>query len=75
MVMDREQTLSPYLAEDRSGVLVGISVAFAVLTTVVLALRLYAKRFQGGGFFVDDAFTIASYIVNLGMCAVGISEC
>lgn len=64
-----------YLAEDRSGVLVGISIACIILTTLLLAARIYAKRFQGGKFYTEDAFTVASYIVNLGMCAVGISEC
>lgn len=64
-----------FLAEDRRSVLVGISVSMAAVTTVVLLTRLYAKRFQGfGGFFSDDAFLLAAYIVNLGMCAVGISE-
>lgn len=70
----RAESSAGYLAEDRGGVLVGISVSMAVLTTVILALRFYAKRFQGGGFFADDAFTVASYMVNLGMCAVGIRE-
>lgn len=64
-----------FLAEDRSQVLVDISIAFIVLTTVVLAARFYARRFQGlGGFHADDAFVLAAYVVNLGMCAVGISE-
>lgn len=70
----RQEVTAAYLAEDRSGVLVGISISMAALTTVILALRFYAKRFQGGGFYADDAFTVASYIVNLGMCAVGVRE-
>lgn len=62
-----------FLAEDRRAVLVGVSITFMVLTTVVLLIRIYAKRFQGfGGFFADDAFLLAAYIVNLGMCVVGI---
>lgn len=66
---------SEFLAEDRSQVLVEISIAFIILTTVVLAARFYARRFQGlGGFHADDAFVLAAYVVNLGMCAVGISE-
>lgn len=69
-----EEPTADYYSEDRSGILLGISISMAALTTVILALRFYAKRFQGGGFFADDAFTVASYIVNLGMCAVGISE-
>lgn len=70
-----EDVSSEFLAEDRSQVLVDISIAFIVLTTVVLAARFYARRFQGlGGFHADDAFVLAAYVVNLGMCAVGISE-
>lgn len=71
----RRAVLTPeYLAEDRSYQLVGISIAFAVLTTVILSLRFYAKRFQGGGIYADDMFLCAAYVVNLGMCAVGISK-
>lgn len=73
-IESRAEVSAAYLAEDRSGVLVAISIAMAALTTTILLLRFYAKRFQGGGFFADDAFTVASYIVNLGMCAVGIRE-
>lgn len=65
---------SEYLAEDRSGQLVAISATFAVLTTLIIGCRFYAKRFQGGGFFLDDGFILSAYIVNLGMCAIGISE-
>ncbi|PSR78342.1 hypothetical protein BD289DRAFT_344144, partial [Coniella lustricola] len=60
------------LAADRSSELVAVCIGFIVLTTVVLVLRFYAKRFQEGGFFADDGFLIAAYIDNLGMCAVGI---
>lgn len=63
-----------YLAENKGGQLVAISAAFAILTTLVLGSRFYAKRFQGGGFFLDDAFILLAYIFNLGMCAIGIGE-
>lgn len=70
-----EGVSAAFLAEDRSQVLVDTSIAFIVLTTVVLAARFYARRFQGlDGFHADDAFVTAAYFVNLGMCAVGISE-
>lgn len=75
MAMRRAIPTPAYLAEDRSYQLVGISIAFAVLTTVILGLRFYAKRFQGGGIYADDMFLSAAYVVNLGMCAVGISKC
>ncbi|TQN69079.1 Satratoxin biosynthesis SC1 cluster protein 4 [Colletotrichum shisoi] len=61
-----------YLAEDSGGQLIGISIAFAVLTTFFLGLRLFAKRFTAGGYGVDDYFLAAAYLVDLGMCAVGI---
>ncbi|EQB45561.1 hypothetical protein GCG54_00005329 [Colletotrichum gloeosporioides] len=61
-----------YLAEDSGDTLIGISIAFAILTTLFLGLRLFAKRFTAGGYGVDDYFLVAAYIVDLGMCAVGI---
>ncbi|KAK1719488.1 hypothetical protein CaCOL14_001812 [Colletotrichum acutatum] len=61
-----------YLAEDSGGTLIGISIAFAVLTTFFLGLRLFAKRFTAGGYGLDDYFLAAAYVVDLGMCAVGI---
>lgn len=67
-------TESPeFLAEDRSMQLVVTSIVYIVITTLVLGTRFYAKRFQGGGFYLDDGFLVAAYIVNLGMCALGIS--
>lgn len=75
MAVRRAELTAEYLAEDRSYQLVGISIAFAVLTTIILGLRFYAKRFQGGGIYADDMFLSAAYVVNLGMCAVGISKC
>ncbi|KAL1871105.1 hypothetical protein Daus18300_004850 [Diaporthe australafricana] len=72
MAMRRAVLTAEYLAEDRGYQLVGISIAFAVLTTIILGLRFFAKRFQGGGIYADDMFLCAAYVVNLGMCAVGI---
>lgn len=63
-----------FLAEDRRGQLIGTSITAIVLTTIVLGTRFFAKRFQGGGFFYDDGFLVAAYIVNLGMCALGIGS-
>lgn len=72
MAVRRAELTPEYLAEDNSDQLVGISAAFAALTTVILSLRFFAKRFQGGGIYADDMFLCAAYVVNLGMCAVGI---
>ncbi|KAF3771402.1 hypothetical protein M406DRAFT_24719, partial [Cryphonectria parasitica EP155] len=58
--------------ENRSYQLVLISIIFMILTTIILILRFYTKRFQGAGFFSDDAFLLSAYIVNMGMCALGI---
>ncbi|KAK2035581.1 integral membrane protein [Colletotrichum zoysiae] len=67
------RTLTPeYLAEDSGNELIAISIVFAVLTTVFLGLRLFAKRFTAGGYGIDDYFLAAAYIIDLGMCAVGI---
>ncbi len=64
-----------YLNEYSGGTLIGLSIGFAALTTVVLVLRFYARvitrRVSLG---LDDAFLVAAYIVNLGMRALGISE-
>lgn len=62
------------IADDRSGQLVGISIAFAVMTTILVALRFYAKRFQSGGIFADEVYLVLAWGVNLGMCALGIGE-
>ncbi|TDZ17333.1 Satratoxin biosynthesis SC1 cluster protein 4 [Colletotrichum orbiculare MAFF 240422] len=67
------RVLTPeYLAEDSGGTLISISVAFAVLTTLFLGLRLYAKQFTAAGYGIDDYFLVAAYLVDLGMCAIGI---
>lgn len=75
--METTQPTPPwsFLAEDRRRVLVGESIACAIATTIFSLLRFYAKRFQGpGGFFADDAFLVAAYFVNLGLCAIGYSK-
>lgn len=70
-----EETVSAgYIAEDNSGQLVGISIAFAVITTILVGLRFYAKRFQAGGIFADEVFLVLAWVVNLGMCALGVGE-
>jgi hypothetical protein len=63
-----------YLNEYSGGVLIAESISSAVLTTVVLVLRFYAKRFKMATFGLDDVFLVAAYVVNLGMCAIGISQ-
>ncbi|TLS26808.1 hypothetical protein PpBr36_04800 [Pyricularia pennisetigena] len=62
-----------FLAENRSGVLQGIAISFAIITTVMLALRFFSKfRFQAPGVEPFDIFLVAAYIITLGMCALGI---
>lgn len=70
----QESVSAENLAEDNSAELVGIAISFAALTTILLGLRFYAKRFQAGGIFADEVFLVLAYLVNLGMCAIGISE-
>jgi hypothetical protein len=60
------------LNENRGYVLDAISVSFALLTTIVLGLRFYAKRFSAATYGLDDVFLTAAYVVNLGMCAIGL---
>lgn len=63
------------LAEDTGPVLQGASIAFAVLTTIFLALRFYTKQFTGAvGYTIDDVFLMVAYVLNLGMCALGVSK-
>ncbi|KAJ2902909.1 integral membrane protein [Zalerion maritima] len=61
-----------YMDVNRGPILVGISIGLAVTTTLILGGRFYAKRFGGAPLGLDDVFLTAAYIVNLGMCALGI---
>ncbi|KAK8070489.1 hypothetical protein PG997_010692 [Apiospora hydei] len=59
--------------DDNEGyILVNVSIAFAALTSVFLGLRFWAKSFTSQIFGLDDAFLIAAWFVNLGMCAIAI---
>ncbi|KAK7973371.1 hypothetical protein PG996_007598 [Apiospora saccharicola] len=58
--------------DDEGYVLVNVSIAFAVLTSVFLSLRFWAKAFTSQTFGLDDTFLILAYVVNLGMCAIAI---
>ncbi|KAI6344246.1 hypothetical protein MCOR25_011098 [Pyricularia grisea] len=62
-----------FLDENRAGVLQGIAIAFVVITTVMIALRFFAKfRFQSPDPELFDVFLVAAYVITLGMCALGI---
>lgn len=64
-----------FLGENRAGVLQGIAIAFVVITTVMIALRFFAKfRFQSPDPELFDVFLVAAYVITLGMCALGISK-
>ncbi|OHF04244.1 integral membrane protein [Colletotrichum orchidophilum] len=67
-----QKVTAEYLAEDSGSTLIGISIAFAVVTTFFLGLRLFAKRFTASGYGLDDYFLAAAYVVDLGMCAIGV---
>jgi len=55
--------------------LINASVISIALTSAIMALRFYAKNFSGGGRWgYDDGLIFAAYVVNLGLCAVGIGE-
>ncbi|KAK3385665.1 integral membrane protein [Podospora didyma] len=59
--------------ENRGGVMIGLSVAFIVLTSIVVPLRFYARAFRSTSFGLDDGLIIAAYFVNLALCGVGIA--
>lgn len=63
-----------YMNEDKGSVLIGVSVGCALATTLVLAGQFYSKRFGAATLGLDDAFLSVAYIVNLSMCALGISK-
>ncbi|KAK0625011.1 hypothetical protein B0T17DRAFT_475005, partial [Bombardia bombarda] len=61
-----------FLEEYTGGTLVGISIGFAVLTTVVLGLRFWARKFQGAEIGLHDALIVGAFVANLGLCFLGI---
>ncbi|KAH6693896.1 integral membrane protein [Plectosphaerella plurivora] len=62
------------LEEDTGPVLEGVSIVFAILTTIFLGLRFYSKQFTGAaGFTIDDIFLAIAYVLNLVMCALGVT--
>lgn len=62
------------LDDDEGYILVNVSIAFAVLTSVFLGLRFWAKAFTAQNFGLDDTFLLLAYVVNLGMCAISIRK-
>lgn len=63
------------LDDSQAYILDNISIAFIVLTSVFLALRFWAKNFTAATFlYLDDVFLVAAYVVNLAMCAMGLSR-
>ncbi|KAI6438582.1 hypothetical protein MCOR07_011682 [Pyricularia oryzae] len=64
-----------YYAEDRGPKLIAISCAFAVVTTVVVLLQFYAKRYSAPRFDTYDFFLIGGYVLNLVACAMAIASC
>ncbi|KAH8841700.1 hypothetical protein MCOR27_010417 [Pyricularia oryzae] len=63
-----------YYAEDRGPKLIAISCAFAVVTTVVVLLQFYAKRYSAPRFDTYDFFLIGGYVLNLVACAMAIAS-
>lgn len=62
------------LGEDTGDRLVGICIAFIILTTLFIALRFFSRHFTVATFGLDDVFMLAAYFVDLGLCAIGIGE-
>ncbi|KAK4226275.1 integral membrane protein [Podospora fimiseda] len=71
--MTKEHQFSEeYIRETRGPMMIGICIAFAVLTTIFVPLRFWARRIRAATFGFDDVLIIAAYIVNLACCALGI---
>ncbi|KAK3997841.1 putative integral membrane protein [Cladorrhinum sp. PSN332] len=65
--MDNER-LDQLKNEDQGPMVTAVCIAFMVLTTVFLCLRVWASRIRAAKFGVDDGLMFAAYIVNLGLC-------
>lgn len=71
----RELPDPEWLAEDRGGIIVGISTSFSALCTVCMLLRLYVRIFILHSFQLDDYIIIAACVscwicVGMGIIAV-----
>ncbi|KAK4445909.1 hypothetical protein QBC34DRAFT_441321 [Podospora aff. communis PSN243] len=63
----------PDLDNDYSAeTLLRAAIVSIALTSVVMALRFYAKRLSGGRWGFDDVLIFAAYNVNVGLCVVAI---
>jgi hypothetical protein len=68
--MDMSLTLPPNeYSGDR---LIHVVIAFIILNTAFLALRIWSRRIQRSPFRADEFFVIAGYIVILGVCTASI---
>lgn len=63
-----------YLAEYIGYQVIGVAIAFMVLETVFVILRSLARRKTLSPLGWDDYLIIPALVVNLGMCAHGISQ-
>ncbi|KAK4167026.1 integral membrane protein [Cladorrhinum sp. PSN259] len=72
MMMAKEQLSDEFIRENRGPTMIAICIAFAILTTIFVPLRFWARRTRAASFGFDDVLILAAYIVNLGLCALGI---
>lgn len=63
-----------FIHENRGPTMEGTCIAFAVLTTIFVPLRFWARTIRMAALGFDDVLILAAYIVNLGLCALGIRE-
>lgn len=63
-----------YYAEDRGTKLIAIACTFTVITTVVVTLQFYAKRYSAPRFDTYDFFLLGGYVLNLVVCAMAIGQ-
>ena len=63
-----------YLDEYRGRTPLGVAIAFLILETICVALRIYARRIGKGPWGADDTLILPGYILCAALCACTIGE-
>lgn len=69
--LPREQISSQYLEEDVSNRLVAASSVILVVTTILLALRLYVRSLPNVKTGLEDILLLPAYLLSLASCICG----
>ncbi|PLB55593.1 integral membrane protein [Aspergillus steynii IBT 23096] len=70
--MSKEQVSSEYLQEDISGQLVAAASVILVITTILLALRLYVRSLPNVKSGLEDFLLLPAYILSMGASTIGL---